>query len=286
MITLIVAEKPSVAKSIASALGAVSKKDGYFEGNNYLVTYAFGHLYTLANTRDYKPEMTGWKIEDYPFIPDPFRYKAIDDVGVRKQIKTIKELASKADLIVNACDGDREGELIFAEIKNDLKIAKPVKRLWITSHTPKDIAKGMATLRTDTMNLEQAGFCRQQVDWIIGINLTVVYTILSGGEITLKVGRVVLPTLKLIFDRESEIANFKSTSFYNLKCVFQTGSETYTGLYQDQDKNTRYSAIEPLQTVKDTICGKTGVITHKDGKQSKENAPRLFNHHGFTRIYY
>jgi len=277
MITLIVAEKPSVAKSIASALGAASRKDGYFEGNGYLVSYAFGHLYTLANTKDYKPEMAGWKLEDYPFIPEQFQYKAIDDTGVRKQIKTLKDLASKADLIVNACDGDREGELIFAEIKNDLKVSKPMKRLWITSHTPKDIAKGMATLRTDTANLEKAGFCRQQVDWIIGINLTVVYTLLSGGEITLKVGRVVLPTLKLIFDRESEIANFKTTAFYTLTCEFKAGAETYTGIYYDEAKNTRFSAIEPLQVIKDTICGKSGVITHKDGKQSNENAPRLFN---------
>lgn len=282
MKTLLIAEKPSVAASIASALGASSRKDGYFEGNNYLVSYAFGHLYTLADTRDYNPEMTSWKLEDFPFIPDEFRYKLIEDSGVKKQVKTIKELANRADLIVNACDGDREGELIFAELKNDLRLDrpttyKPVKRLWITSHTPKDIAKGMSSLRSDTLNLEKAGFCRQQVDWIIGINLTVVFTLKAGGEITLKVGRVMLPTLKLIFDRESEIANFKAKPYFTLKCEFKTTSEAYIGLYQDNENNTKFSVLEPLKAVQKALEGRTGIITRKESKQSKENAPKLFN---------
>jgi DNA topoisomerase-3 len=282
MTTLIIAEKPSVAASIASALGANKRQDGYFEGNGYLISFAFGHLYTLANTRDYNPDMTGWKLDDYPFIPDQFRYKPIEDTGVKKQIKIIKELVTRADLIVNACDGDREGELIFAELKSDLRIDKPttfkpVKRLWITSHTPKDIAKGMDTLREDTLNLERAGYCRQQIDWIIGINLTVVFTLKAGGEITLKVGRVMLPTLKLIFDREAEIANFVSVPFYTLKCEFKTNSETYTGLYQDQEGNVRFSNSGPLQAILEAIKGKFGIITHKESKQSNQNAPRLFN---------
>lgn len=282
MTTLIIAEKPSVAASIASALGAGTKKDGYFEGGSYLVSYAFGHLYTLADTKDYDPEMSGWKLEYYPFIPDDFRYKLVDDPGVKKQVKTIKELVSRADLVVNACDGDREGELIFAELKRDLRLDKPttfkpVKRLWITSHTPKDIAKGMAALREDTLNLERAGYCRQQLDWIIGINLTVVFTLKAGGEITLKVGRVLLPTLKLIYDRESEIANFKSTPYYTLKCVFKAGSEAYTGSYMDREGNTRFGASEPLNAVLGAVKGLSGTIPHKESKRTSENAPRLFN---------
>lgn len=282
MTTLIIAEKPSVAASIASALGATIKKDGYYEGSGYLVSYAFGHLYTLADTKDYNSEMTGWKLEDYPFIPDRFTYKILNDPGVKKQVKLIKDLVTRVDLVVNACDGDREGELIFAELKDDLRINKPatfkpVKRLWITSHTPKDISRGMATLRDEMINLEQAGYCRQQLDWIMGINLTVVYTLKAGGEITLKVGRVILPTLKLIFDRESEIANFKSIPYYTLKCEFKANSEAYIGRYQSRDGNTRFSTIEPLQAVLEVIKGKDGVITHKESKRSSENAPRLFN---------
>lgn len=188
MSKLIIAEKPSVAANIANALGAKNRNDGYFEGNGYYVSFAFGHLYDLADTKDYNSDMGKWNLKDYPFIPEKFEYKPKDDAGIKKQIKVIKELANKSDLIICATDGDREGELIFAEIKNDLKFDKPIKRLWITSHTPKDIQKGMDNLKNSLINLEKAGYCRQQIDWVLGINLTVVYTLKSGGEITLKLG--------------------------------------------------------------------------------------------------
>lgn len=277
MSVLIIAEKPSVAGSIASALGATKRQDGYFEGNGYYVSYAFGHLYTLADTKDYKPDMDGWNLTDYPFIPGEFKYKPINDPGVKKQIKIIKELASKVDTIINSCDGDREGELIFAELKNDLKFNKPIKRLWITSHTPKDIQKGMDNLKDGLINLEEAGYCRQKVDWILGINLTVVYTLKTGGELTLKLGRVVLPTLKLIFDREVDIANFKSTPFYMLKSEFKAGTESYIGTYFNQEGNTKISDTLQLVNIQENIKNKPGIITKKEGKKTTENAPKLFN---------
>jgi DNA topoisomerase-3 len=277
MKTLIIAEKPSVAQSIASALGANKREDGYFSGNGYLVSFAFGHLYTLADTADYNPDMESWDLKYYPFIPESFRYKGIDDKGVKKQIGILKDLVKQADVVINACDGDREGELIFAELKNDLKIKKPIKRLWITSHTPKDIEKGMASLKDDMKNLEKAGYCRQQVDWIIGINLTVVYTLKAGGEYTLKVGRVVLPTLKLIFDREEEIANFKSVPFYMLKSQFSAGDESYVGTYRDKEGKTRLASMELLQLILNSVLDEPGIITKKESKQSKSNAPKLFN---------
>lgn len=277
MSTLIIAEKPSVAGSIATALGATKKQDGYFEGNGYYISYAFGHLYTLADTKDYKPDMEGWNLNDYPFIPGQFKYKPIDDPGVKKQIKTIKELSSKVDTIINSCDGDREGELIFSELKNDLKFNKPIKRLWVTSHTPKDIQKGMENLKNNLTNLEKAGYCRQQVDWALGINLTVVYTLIAGGEITLKLGRVILPTLKLIFDREIEIANFKSTPFYSLKSNFKAGNESYIGTYCDQEGNTRILDKSQLINIQESIKNKPGTIIKKEGKKTSENAPKLFN---------
>lgn len=277
--TLIIAEKPSVASNIASALGA-SKKDGYFEGSGYYISYAFGHLFTLADTKDYRPDLESWDLKDYPFVPQEFRYKPIDDSGVKKQIKILKDLAGKSDKIINACDGDREGELIFAEIKNYLDIKKPVLRLWVTSHTPKDIEKGMNSLRNDMINLEKAGYCRQQIDWIIGINLTVVYTLLAsggpGGQI-LKVGRVILPTLNLLFEREIEIANFKITPFYSLKCNFKAGSDSYSGTYIDKDQNTRFQSKDILAAVHQKINGKPGVVIKKESKQASVNAPRLFN---------
>lgn len=280
MAILIIAEKPSVAESIATALGANKRQDGYFEGNGYFVSFAFGHLYTLADTKDYNPDMEKWDLKDYPFIPQKFIYKPINDPGVKKQIKILKELVKKSDTIINACDGDREGSLIFAELKNDIGVTKPIKRLWITSHTPKDIEKGMNNLRDDMKDLEAAGYCRQQVDWIIGINLTVVYTLKTGGAYTLKVGRVILPTLKLIFDREVEIANFKSTPFYMLKCTFTAGEEAYIGTYYIKDGdsfNTRFSSKEKLINIQEAIKNQTGTIVKKESKKSKENAPRLFN---------
>lgn len=277
MTTLIIAEKPSVAGSIATALGATKRQDGYFEGNGYLVSFAFGHLYTLADTKDYNSDMEKWDLKHYPFIPKEFKYKPIDNPGAKKQIKILKELVGRSDLIINACDGDREGELIFAELKKDFNITKPIKRLWITSHTPKDIEKGMNNLRPDMKNLEDAGYCRQQVDWIIGINLTVVYTLKTGGSYTLKIGRVVLPTLKLIFDRELEIANFKPVTFYNLKSKFSSDDESYIGTYYDKNNNNRFSSMDELLIIQNDILNQPGIIIQNDIKTSNENPPKLFN---------
>lgn len=277
MSMLIIAEKPSVAHSIASALGATKRNDGYFEGNGYFVSFAFGHLYTLSDTKDYNPDMESWNLDHYPFIPNSFKYKPVDDSGVRKQIKVLKGLLERSDRIINACDGDREGELIFAELKNDLKMNKPIKRLWITSHTPKDIAKGMDSLKDDMLNLEKAGYCRQQVDWIIGINLTVVYTLKTGGAFTLKVGRVMLPTLKLVFDREAEISNFQSKPFYTLKAVFDKDSESYVGTYQDADGNAKLPSRDVLNKIQEEIKGRSGTVVKKVSKESKQSPSKLFS---------
>jgi DNA topoisomerase-3 len=277
MNTLIIAEKPSVARSIASVLGANKRNDGYFEGNGYFVSFAFGHLYTLADSRDYDPNMASWNLKHYPFIPDPFHYKAVDDPGIKKQIRILKDLLKQSDSVINALDADREGELIFAEIKQDLKIDKPIKRLWITSHTPKDIEKGMANLKSNMTRLEQAGYCRQQVDWIIGINLTVVYTLKAGGNYTLKIGRVLLPTLKLIFDREVEIANFRSQPFYRLIATFEKEGESYSGVYHDSEGHHKFDSKETLQQIQEIIRGKAGAVARKISRLSEKNAPHLFS---------
>ncbi|WP_394884924.1 DNA topoisomerase [Clostridium butyricum] len=275
---LIIAEKPSVAGSIAAALGATKRQDGYFEGNGYFVSYAFGHLYTLADTEDYNPEMKGsWNLKDYPFIPSEFKYKAIDNDGAKKQIKIIKELASKSDVIINSCDGDREGELIFAELNNNLKFNKPIKRLWITSHTPKDIEKGMSELKDGLINLEKAGYCRQQIDWILGINLTAIFTLKAGGEITLKLGRVILATLKLLYDREVAIANFKSQTFYTIKNKFTVNDEFYIGTLNYQEEGTRISDKSKVELIQEDIKDKPGTIIKKESKKANENPPKLFN---------
>lgn len=277
MQTLIIAEKPSVAKNIATALGAKTKKDGYFEGNGYFVSYAFGHLYRLCDVKDYDPEKGKWKMAYYPFIPGAFQYKGISDGGVSKQIKTLKYLEKQSDAIINACDADREGSLIFAEIQRDLDFKKPVKRLWLTSHTPKDIKKGMDNLRDEMSNLESAGYCRQWTDWLLGINLTVLYTLKAGGGKTLKVGRVILPTLKLIYDRDKAIREFDSTPFYTLKCEFEAEASRYVGLYTDKDDVSKFKDEALLKAIEESVKGGTGTIEEKSSKIVNQNAPRLFS---------
>lgn len=272
--TLIIAEKPSVAANIAAALGA-KRNDQYFEGNGYYITNAFGHLYTLADTKDYVAEMENWNLKDYPFIPQIFKYKMLDDPGVKKQIKTIKDLVKKSDKIINACDSDREGELIFSELKRDLNINLPIKRLWVTSHTPKDIKKGMSNLLDDMKNLEKAAYCRQQIDWIYGINFTVCFSLMAENK--LKLGRVILATLKLIFDREVAISTFKSEVFYTLKTEFKSTNESYVGIYLDENNNTRFKNKEQLLNIEKLITNKPGKVIKKEGSSTIEYAPKLFN---------
>ncbi len=272
---LIIAEKPSVASSIAMTLQAV-KKDGYFEADNLFISYAYGHLFKLADTRFYNEAMTSWQLKDYPFIPEKFKYLPIDDNGVKKQIKILNELAAKADLIVNACDSDREGEVIFLEIADSLKFGKPIKRLWLSSHTPRDIEKGMNNLKDRMTGLEKAGYCRQRMDWLMGINFSVVFTLLAGGELTLKLGRVLLPTLNLIFLRDAEIASFRASKFYTLKSSFAAGNDVYTGTYII-DGNTRFDSLEQLQVIQKSVLNQPGVIIKKEVKELSFGAPRLFN---------
>ena len=277
---LVIAEKPSVAKSIADAIGAKNKKDGYFEGNGYYVSFAFGHLYELYDTKDYDEGMSEWKLEDYPYIPSKFIYKLKNDDGIKKQINTIKELIDRSSVIVNACDYDREGSLIFAEIRNDLSIKKTMKRLWMKSNTPKAIHEAINNLSDLPFNQESAGYCRQQVDWLLGINLTVVFSLKAGGELTLKLGRVILPTLKLIYDREFEIANFRSQTFFNLKCKFSSSSNSndfYIGTYIDNNGNNKILDMNIIKSIQAAIEGKQGKVIKKESKRINESSPKLFN---------
>ncbi|MBU3173306.1 type IA DNA topoisomerase [Clostridium estertheticum] len=277
MVTII-AEKPSVCASIALAVGATTRHESYWEGNGYFVSYAFGHLYTLVDTKDYNPEMTHWNVKDYPFVPEKFIYKPIDNPGISKQIKVLKELVNKSNMVINGCDMDVEGSLIFLELREDLKITKPMKRLLIKSNTPKAILDGMANLVGLQTTHEEAGRCRQQLDWLIGINFTVLYSLLAtGGEITLKCGRNIFCVLKLIFDREVLIANFKSKPFYMLKSRFVSDdNENYIGTYFNKD-GSKFIDKELLSNIEKSILNKPGIIIKKEGKKSNENPSKLFS---------
>lgn len=277
---LILTEKPSVANNIAYALNVKNRYDGYYEGNGYIVTFAYGHLFELYDTKDYKDGFEKWELDKFPFIPEKFRYKVKEDKGVKKQVKIIKELASKEEVkeIIIATDADREGQLIAAIIIKELNINKPMKRLWINSYTPKEVHQGMKNLLDykDVLTLEKAGYCRQQMDWLFGINFTSLATLKYSNGKLLNVGRVILPTVKLVYDRNIEIKNFKKETYYQLKCIFNTKDGQYEGYFID-DGIDRFKVRKKLENILDAIRNKHGIIIERKTKEVKESAPLLYN---------
>ncbi|MCH1963614.1 DNA topoisomerase [Clostridium perfringens] len=288
---VIIAEKPSVARNIADAFNIKKRKDGYFEGEEYLITWAFGHLLQLFDAKDYDENMKGWRMEKFPFIPEVFRYKIkqdslnrnIIDKGAEKQIKIIKGLIDREDVdgIISATDFDREGQVIADEIFLYFSEKKPVYRLLLNEWTPDEVKKGMEKLKPneEMQSLQDAGIGRQWADWIIGINLTSVTTIkykLNDGQI-LNIGRVLLPTLKIIYDRDKEIENFKSSAYYKLNGTFKTSkNEEFEGTYYENNSE-KFEDKKVLDKIKEKIKDKNAEIIEKQTERKKEYPPFLFN---------
>ena len=288
---VIIAEKPSVARNIADAFNIKKRKDGYFEGEEYLITWAFGHLLQLFDAKDYDENMKGWRMEKFPFIPEVFRYKIkqdslnrnIIDKGAEKQIKIIKGLIDREDVdgIISATDFDREGQVIADEIFLYFSEKKPVYRLLLNEWTPDEVKKGMEKLKPneEMQSLQDAGIGRQWADWIIGINLTSVTTIkykLNDGQI-LNIGRVLLPTLKIIYDRDKEIENFKSSAYYKLNGTFKTSkNEEFEGTYYENNSE-KFEDKKVLDEIKEKIKDKNAEIIEKQTERKKEYPPFLFN---------
>ena len=288
---VIIAEKPSVAKNIADALNIKTRRDGYFEGKEYLITWAFGHLLQLYDAKDYDEKMKGWKLEKFPFIPLNFKYKiknqannkSFTDKGAQKQINIIKNLIERenVDGVISATDFDREGQIIGDEIFSYLEIKKPIYRLLLNEWTPDEVKKGMKNLKSneDMEFLRDAGISRQWSDWIIGINLTSVATLkynINDSKI-LNIGRVLLPTLKIIYDRDKEIENFKATTYYKLLANFKTEKvEEFEGTYYEKNSE-KFEDKNYLKRVGDLLKDKTGNIVDKKIEKKKEYAPYLFN---------
>lgn len=288
---VIIAEKPSVARNIADAFNIKKRKDGYFEGEEYLITWAFGHLLQLFDAKDYDENMKGWRMEKFPFIPEVFRYKIkqdslnrnIIDKGAEKQIKIIKGLIDREDVdgIISATDFDREGQVIADEIFLYFSEKKPVYRLLLNEWTPDEVKKGMEKLKPneEMQSLQDAGIGRQWADWIIGINLTSVTTIkykLNDGQI-LNIGRVLLPTLKIIYDRDKEIENFKSSAYYKLNGTFKTlKNEEFEGTYYENNSE-KFEDKKVLDEIKEKIKDKNAEIIEKQTERKKEYPPFLFN---------
>ncbi len=269
---LCIAEKPSVAKDLAEILGARTKRDGYFEGNGYCVSWTFGHLCSLKDPEDYNPNWKYWKLEDLPIIPQQFGIKIKDDQGVKKQFEVIKRLVAEAEEVINCGDAGQEGELIQRWVLLKAKCKVPIKRLWISSLTEEAIREGFNKLKDSKEfdNLFAAGNSRAVGDWVLGINGTRLYTRKFGqNKMTLSVGRVQTPTLAMIVQRQKEINAFKSDEYWELKTIYRDTEF----LCQIERLKSQEKAEKGLEYLKD----KPFEITSFEQKEGKEGNPRLYD---------
>ncbi len=230
---LVIAEKPSVAGSIAAALGVKEKKDRYIEGGGYLISWCVGHLVQLAEAAAYGEQYRKWQTDSLPILPEEWRYAV--DPDKRKQFATLKELMHRADVseVVNACDAGREGELIFRFVYEVAGCKKPMRRLWISSMEDGAIKAGFASLKDgrEYDALFASALCRAKADWLIGINATRLFSCLYGK--TLNVGRVQTPTLKMLTDRDAAISHFQKEKYYHVRLDL-SGAEAASGRISDK----------------------------------------------------
>ena len=267
-----ITEKPSVAKDIANILGATVRRDGYFEGNGYNVTWTFGHLCCLKEPNDYCEQWKTWNLSSLPMIPQRFGIKLIDDKGIIAQFHTIENLINQADEVINCGDAGQEGELIQRWVMQKAGCNKPVKRLWISSLTEEKIREGFAKLRPqdDYNNLYHAGLSRAIGDWILGMNATRLYTKkYAQNRNVLSIGRVQTPTLALIVARHREIENFVPEDFWEIKTLYRdTTFNSTKGRYK-----VEADALEIIEKIKSAPL----TITSISSKKGKEAPPRLFD---------
>ena len=242
--TLIIAEKPSVAQTIAAALGVKNKKDGYMEGGGYLVSWCVGHLVQLAEAAAYGDQYKKWSYDSLPILPQEWQYTVAADKG--KQFKTLKELMHRADVsdVVNACDAGREGELIFRFVYEVAGCKKPMRRLWISSMEESAIKAGFASLKDgrEYENLYSSALCRAKADWIIGINATRLFSCLYGK--TLNVGRVQTPTLKMLVDRDAATSTFKKEKYYHVRLMLSGAEAASEKISNKAEANALKTACE------------------------------------------
>ena len=213
---LVIAEKPSVAQSLARVIGADKRQDGYLEGGGYLVSWCVGHLVELSAPERYDERFAKWRLEDLPILPERFLYEV--SAGTRKQYQILKTLMGRSDVesLICATDAGREGELIFRLVYNQARCKKPFERLWISSMEDAAIREGFEKLKPGTQYdlLYEAALCRERADWIVGMNATRLFSCLYGQ--TLAVGRVMTPTLAMVVMRDAQIAAFKPEPFWTV----------------------------------------------------------------------
>ncbi|WP_343329902.1 DNA topoisomerase 3 [Polaribacter staleyi] len=267
-----IAEKPSVAREIANILGANTKRDGYYEGNGYAVTYTFGHLCTLLEPKDYKPHWKSWDLNNLPMLPDRFDTKVTGDAGIRKQFNIVKSLFDKADVVINCGDAGTEGELIQRWVINQCGYKGEVQRLWISSLTEEAIKEGFKNLKPAEKydNLYYAGYSRAIGDWLLGLNATRLYTVKFGGfKQVLSVGRVQTPTLAMLVNRFVEIQNFKPQPYWELQTTYRNTLFNY--------EDGRFLKQEDGELLANKVKESDFEIVSVTKKKGKEYAPKLFD---------
>ncbi len=267
MYRLVIAEKPSVAQSLAAVLGANQRRVGYLEGGGWLVSWCLGHLAELADAAAYDPAYVKWRLEDLPILPGSWRFAVARDK--RDQFDVLRTLLRREDVseVVNACDAGREGELIFRTIYALAGCAKPISRLWISSMEDAAIREGLANLRPgrDYDGLHQAALCRVKADWLVGINATRLFSLLYGR--TLNIGRVMSPTLALIVQREAEIAAFQPKPFYTVE--LDCGGLTLSG--------ERLDSRQAAQEAAARCHGNAAVVQSVERREKTEQPPALYD---------
>lgn len=270
---LVIAEKPSVARDIAKVLKASQKGDGCLVGEKYVVSWAVGHLVTLAEPEDYDEKYKKWNFSTLPILPDEMKLKAIKQT--RDQLKVLHKWMNSAEIdsLICATDSGREGELIFRYIYEITKCKKPFERLWISSMTEEAIKEGFATLKNGREYdlLYTSAKCRSEADWLVGMNATRAYTL--RYDALLSIGRVQTPTLALIVNKQKEIDAFVAEDYFEVQADFGG----YTGMWIDQEEHTRIEKEEAAKAIVQKVNGKQATITKVDKEEKKMPPPLLYD---------
>ena len=264
---LVIAEKPSVARSIAAVIGAAEKQTGYWQGGGYLVSWCIGHLVSFAEAGQYDEKYCKWRYEDLPILPQPWQFIVPDEK--KQQFEIVRSLLNRPDVdsVTAATDAGREGELIFRFVYQMAGCTKPVKRLWISSMEDATIREGFANLRLDSDYdaLYQSALCRAKADWLVGINATRLFSVLYHK--TLTVGRVQTPTLKMLVDRDAKILRFQKEKYYTV------------GIHSGSLKadSGRIASMDEANTLKSTCAGTSAICTSIKRERKAEQPPKLYD---------
>lgn len=281
---VIIAEKPSLARNIVAGIGKMNRKDGYFENDKYIVTWAFGHLFSLCDIEEYENKKdVRWTMDNLPCFPQNFKFRLKKDKnnnidpGIKKQFEIIKMLVNRDDVteIVNAGDSDREGEIIVRLcIMNSLEKQKKVLRLWLPDQTPETVSQGLLEMKEDSEynNLANEGFARTYIDWLYGVNLTRYATLKTGT--LLRVGRVIIPIVKAIYDRDMAIKNFVQDIYYGISSNEKTNDEE---IELNSKEKFDKDKLDKAKELCDKYNNEKAIVTNKKVKKDVLKPGKLYS---------